>query len=195
MGVPQGTHLGPWLFLVLINNLRLPDGSFAMWKFADDTTVSEIVPPSKQSALQQAAEFISTWSLDNRLQLNPSKCKELQSCFKRPPSTHSPVELDGFVFERVNLAKVLGVTITDDFKWNGHIFNVTSQAAKRFYLLRKLKRAGICASDLVLFHCSIIRSVLEFTSSIPLQPSVLFIPRAVTYSEVHLVHDFSLCKL
>ena len=110
-GVPQGTRLGPWLFLVLINDLRLPDGSFAMWKFADDTTVSEIVPPSKQSALQQAVDFISSWSQENRLQLNPSKCKELQSCFTRSPPTHSPVELDGLAFESVNSAKVLGVTI------------------------------------------------------------------------------------
>ena len=135
---------------MLINDLRLPDGSFAMWKFADDTTVSEIVPPSKQSALQQAVDFISSWSQENRLQLNPSKCKELQSCFKRSPPTHSPVELDGLAFESVNSAKVLGVTIRDDFKWNDHIFNVTSKAAKRLYLLSKIKRAGICASDLVL---------------------------------------------
>ena len=92
---------------------------------------------------------------------NPSKSKELQSCFKSSPPTHAPVELDGFVFERVNSAKVLGVTISDDLKWNDHILNVTSKAAKRLYLLRQLKRAGICASDVVLFYCSTIGSVLE----------------------------------
>ena len=67
---------------------------------------------------------------------------------------------------------MLGVTIRDDFKWNDHISNVTSKAAKRLYLLSQLKRAGICASDLVLFYCSTIRSVLEyawqvFHSSLP----------------------------
>ena len=130
------------------------------------STVSEIVPPSKQSALQQAVDFISSWSQENRLQLNPSKCKELQSCFTRSPPTHSPVELDGLAFESVNSAKVLGVTIRDDFKWNDHIFNVTSKAAKRLYLLSQFKRAGICAIDPVLFYCSTIRSVLEYACQV-----------------------------
>ena len=67
---------------------------------------------------------------------------------------------------------MLGVTIRDDFKWNDHISNVTLKAAKRLYLLSQFKRAGICASDLVLFYCSTIRSVLEyayqvFHSSLP----------------------------
>lgn len=154
------------LFDQRVNSLWLTDGSFAMWKFAHDTTVSEIVLPSKQSALQQAVDFISTWSQENCLQLNPSKCKELHSCFKRSPPIHSPVELDGFAFETVNSVKVLGVTIRDDFKWNDHIFNVTSKAAKRLYLLSQLKRAGICASDLVLFCCSTIRSVLEYACQV-----------------------------
>ena len=61
---------------------------------------------------------------------------------------------------------MLGVTKSDDFKWNNHISNVTSKAAKRLYLLRQLNLAGICASDLVLFYCSTIRSVLEYACQV-----------------------------
>ena len=82
-GVPQGTRLGPWLFLVLINDLKLPQESLPMWKFADDCTISEVIPPSKQSSLQQAVDYIDAWSQENRLQLKPTKCKEVRSCFKR----------------------------------------------------------------------------------------------------------------
>ena len=55
-GVPQGTCLGPWLFLVLINDLKLPQESLPMWKFGDDCTISEVIPPSKQSSPQQAVD-------------------------------------------------------------------------------------------------------------------------------------------
>ena len=76
-GVPQGTCLGPWLFLVMINDLKLPGGSFSMWKFADNTTVSEVVPISGESSLQDAVNHISSWSHDNLFQLKPTKCKDL----------------------------------------------------------------------------------------------------------------------
>ena len=43
---------------------------------------------------------------------------------------------------------------------------ITTKAAKRLYLLRQLKRAGIAPSDLVLFYCSVIRSVLEYACQV-----------------------------
>ena len=100
VGVPQGTRLGPWLFLATINDLRLPE-EFLMWKFADDTTVSEVVPASKLSTLQQAADYIYDWSQENHLQLNPTKCKEIRTCFKRTPPSFPGVSIEGIEFETV----------------------------------------------------------------------------------------------
>ena len=83
-------YLIGWMFL-----LECPRGpvwvhgyfweGFHMWKFADDTTVSEVVPASKHSSLQQAADHIHDWSQQNHLQLNPTKCKEIRTYFKRTP--------------------------------------------------------------------------------------------------------------
>ena len=66
-------------------------------------------------------------------------------------------------FERVFSAKVLGVTISNDMKWNDHVDTITSKAARRLYLLSQLKRPGISPNDLLPFYCSVIRSELEFS--------------------------------
>ena len=160
-GVPQGTRLGPWLFLVMINDLKTPDVSTLMWKFADDSTVSEAIPPCNHSKLQPAVDHISNWSKENFLQINPSKCKEIYFTFKRIPVNHVPIEINGIQFDKVPSVKVLGLTIQNNFKWNAHVDVITSKAAKRLYLLRQLKRAGINTHDLVQFYCAVIRSVLE----------------------------------
>ena len=134
-----------------------------MWKFADDTTISEIVQPSNVSNLQHVVDHVNEWSHENHLQLNPRKCKEMLTCFKRSPPLFDPVEVDGLTFERVSSAKVLGITLRNDLKWNDHIEIITLKAAKRLYLLRQLKRAAVSSTDLVLFYCNVIRSVLEYS--------------------------------
>ena len=151
-GVRQGTRIGPWLFVVMINDLQLlSDESFHIWKFADDTTVSEIIPPSCPSSLQQVVNEISSWSYENHLQFNSSKCKELRTCFKRSPPSCAPVISDGLEFEKVSNAKILGVTIRQDLKWDDHIDNITAKAAKRLYLLRELRDLELVAMTLCYF--------------------------------------------
>ncbi len=49
-GVPQGTKLGPWLFLLMINDLRVPNVS--TWKYVDDTSIAETVPKEALSNAQ-----------------------------------------------------------------------------------------------------------------------------------------------
>ena len=74
-GVPQGTKLGPWFFLLMINDLR-PSKAQA-WKYVDDTTLVDVVPKSGNSSIQCSVTEVEQWSIRNKLHLNADKCKEL----------------------------------------------------------------------------------------------------------------------
>ena len=161
-GVPQGTRLGPWLFLLLINDLVLNDKNAYLWKYVDDTTSSEIVAKGHPSCSQNIADSIVQWSSRNKLKLNDEKCKELRICFAKNQDAFQPINVNGKDLEVVESVKLLGLTVTNDLSWNIHIENVVKKAAKRLYFLVQLKRAKLPRKDLVLFYVTCIRSIITY---------------------------------
>ena len=88
----------------------------------------------------------------NDMRLNSEKCKEMIIDFLRNYSLTSGIQsvtIGEQVLERVEHAKMLGVTISNNLTWSKHVDNIVSKAGKRVYMLYQLKRAGISQNDLV----------------------------------------------
>ena len=64
-GVPQGTKLGPILFLIMINNLSISDPESCIWKYVDDVSLSEELVRNSNSTIQTSLNTVASWSSSN----------------------------------------------------------------------------------------------------------------------------------
>ena len=160
-GVPHGTKLGPWLFTIMINDLIIPGTD--MWKYVDDSIISETVMKSEVSKVQQAVDELATQASADKFQLNETKCKELRITFSHSRKNFDPIKVNGQDLKCVEQAKILGLQISSDLTWNNHVSEVVKKVNKRLYFLRQLKRAQVKSEELLLFYLTCIRPVTEYT--------------------------------
>ena len=119
-GVPQGSVLGPLLFICYINDVAsiISEGS-DMNLFADDIALYRVIKsPADYNLLQDDANVISA----KYLHFNKTKCRTMlitRKCTKacQPP----PLLLDGTILAQVTSCKYLGIAITSDLSWSPHI--------------------------------------------------------------------------
>ena len=160
-GVPQGTRLGPAIFLSMINDAA-PPHDIKAFKYVDDMTLVESRTSSQPSRLQDAVTSLSKWSSDNHMSLNPSKCCIMNVNFsKNPPILHD-IFVDDHQLQYVDNVKLLGTLIQNDLKWDSNVNDIVKRANGKLHMLRLLKRHYLPHEDLITVYRSYIRPICEY---------------------------------
>ena len=164
LGVPQGSVLGPILFLAYINDL--PDKVKSQVRlFADDTTAYlAITKLSDSDQLQADLDILQEWELRWDMQFNPSKCQVIHIT-----RLHSPIPteytLHGENLEVVDCARYLGVDIAHDLSWKAHVNRITNNANKSLgYLRRNLRSKNTALRENA--YKAIVRPQLEYAAPV-----------------------------
>lgn len=160
-GVPQGSILGPLLFLIYINDLPQAIKHQCVL-FADDTTViiESKNPQDYDTIINESLNDITKWLDINKLRINVMKTNVLR--FKTWKSKHINLNIayDGTMIEHVNSARFLGVFLDEHLTWKNHIENICNKINKFVFALRKVKDITSKHTAIHVYHayvCSVIR--------------------------------------
>ena len=140
-GVPQGSILGPLLFLIYINDI-VNDINSNIKLFADDTSLYFVVDHDEYAVaekLNSDIDKINQWSERWLVKFNPDKTEIMTISKKLHKPHHPPVYMNNVTIKEVELHKHLGVTISEDGSLNAHINDILVKASSRLAMIRKVK--------------------------------------------------------
>ena len=167
-GVPQGSILGPLLFIAYSNDLSEYATSAQIFIFADDTKMcQEIKTLQDCKSLQADINQIHTWSSNCLLRLHPDKTCIMSFC----PSKAHPFEynynLDGRPIYKQFSVKDLGVILSSDLSWSEHINKTLGKAYRAFHLIRRTFSSATTPTHIKKYlYLSLILPILTYASPV-----------------------------
>ena len=164
-GVPQGSVLGPLLFLLFINDLPSYTKHSSIRLFADDCVLyKQITSDDDRNKLQDDLNGLLQWEDDWKMQFHPEKCVQLSITLKKKPM-ETNYTMRSHQLEKVSSAKYLGITISSNLSWSPHIEDITSKAfSKLAFLQRNISHCPRKTKTLA--YQSLIRPKLEYSVGI-----------------------------
>ena len=160
-GVPQGSILGPALFLYYINDL--PDTITSTVRlFADDTIIYNT--SDNHEILQDDLQRLEAWEKEWDMEFHPLKCQHVTFTRKTTKRVDRSFRLHSTEIPKVDKTKYLGVTINSKVTWNDHI---TSVVAKANAALGFVRRNVITSSEMikVTAYKQLVRPLMEYASA------------------------------
>ena len=161
--VPQGTVLGPLLFLLYINDL--PDNvQSSVRLFADDALLYGIVASDADcDLLQSDLRRLESWQYHWQMEFNPSKCKIVTISRKNNPPQRKYV-FCGVELEQVDSFQYLGVTISNKLKWSAHVSMIAAKANKSLGTIQR--NLWNCSKNVKeIAYTSLVRPKLEYANA------------------------------
>ena len=159
-GVPQGSRLGPLLWILYANDI-LEDIESEILLFADDTCmfVAGKTPAETAEILNGDLMKISAWAKKWKVNFNPGKTKDMIFSGKTLENS-PPLLFNGIPIERVAEHKHLGVWLTSDLSWSRHVHYICMRANSKLSVLRSIKYLSRPVLDIL--YKQQIRSVIDY---------------------------------
>ena len=169
-GVPQGSILGPLLFLIDIDDIAdvsLSDGSKIVLYAVDILLYCPISLPVDLELLQRDVDTLENYASANYLTFNVAKCKfMLVSRKKRHINPNPSISLYGSPLEVTPIFKYLGLLITSDLSWTTHINNICSKARRILGLVYRRFYGHSDVATLRQLYVSLVRPHLEYAAPV-----------------------------